>query len=476
MADMLKPDLCVIGAGSGGLTVAAAARTFGASVVLIEQGEMGGDCLNTGCVPSKSLIAAAGFAKAAQRGQGFGVSFGSPRVDFGQVHDHISGVISAIAPNDSVERFEALGARVIKARAQFVDKRTVEAGGQQIRARRFVIATGSRPAIPPIEGLDDTPFLTNETVFGLREKPEHLIIIGGGPIGIELAQAFAQLGSAVTVLEADELLSRDDPELTEFVLRRVAEDGVDLRPQTKIVATKRQDGGVAVTVKGAEGEEVIKGSHLLVAAGRVPNIADMGLEAADVKSSDAGITANTHLRTSNRRIYAIGDVVAGGLKFTHVSSYHAGLVVRSALFGLPAREKRDIIPWATFTDPEIANVGLTEPMAREQLGDKFKVVRWSFAENDRAQTERRPEGAIKMITDRGGRIVGCGIVGAQAGELISLFSYAIANGMKASSLTKYVAPYPTLAEIAKRMGTEYYRDKLGSPWIGRWLGLIRRLP
>lgn len=476
MADALKPDLCVIGAGSGGLTVAAAARAFGASVVLIEQGKMGGDCLNTGCVPSKALIAAAGFAKAARRGPEFGVSFGARRVDFGQVHDHIMGVIDTIAPNDSVERFEALGAHVIKAPARFIDKRTVEAGGQMIRARRFVVATGSRPSIPPIEGLEQTPFLTNETIFALKDKPDHLLIIGGGPIGIELAQAYARLGSQVSVIEMADMLSKDDPELTEFVLRRVAEDGVTLRPKTKIVSTAAEDGGVTVTVMGQDGEEVLTGSHLLVATGRTPSVAELGLEAAGVTFSDAGIGVNAHLRTSNRRIFAIGDVVAGGLKFTHVSGYHAGLVVRSALFGLPAREKRGIIPWVTYTDPEIANVGLTEPMARERLGDKFKVVRWSFAENDRAQTERRPEGAIKMITDKGGRIIGCGIVGAQAGELVSLFAFAIANGMKASSLTKYVAPYPTLAEIAKRMGTEYYRDQLGSPWIARWLKLIRHLP
>ena len=374
MADILKPDLCIIGGGSGGLTVAASARAFGASVVLIEKGEMGGDCLNFGCVPSKSLIAAARHAEAGRSGKAFGVGFSAPKVDFARVNAHIQGVIADIAPHDSVERFEALGVTVIKDHARFTDKRTVIAGDTTIRARRFVVATGARAAIPPIPGLDAVPYLTNETVFNLTSRPKHLVVVGAGPIGTELAQAYRRLGSGVTVVEMADALAREDPEMAEIVLRRVKADGVDVRARTAIVSVARRDDAIVVTIKPENGaEEEITGSHLLIAAGRAPNVEDMGLDQARIKTGKTGIKVNSRLRTSNRRVYAIGDV-AGRLHFTHVAGYHGALVVRSTLFGLPAPVKPTIIPWATYTDPEIAHVGLTEAEASKRFGASFKVL------------------------------------------------------------------------------------------------------
>lgn len=475
MVDILKPDLCVIGGGSGGLSVAAGARAFGASVVLIEKGEMGGDCLNTGCIPSKALIAASKHAHLAQTAKPFGINIGKPRVDFAKVHEHVHQTIAGIAPHDSVERFEALGVTVIKEHAQFADRRTVIAGQTRIRARRFVVATGSRAGVPPISGLSDVPFFTNETIFDLEKKPGHLVIIGGGPIGMELAQAFCRLGSRVTVIEMFDPLGKDDPELTSVALQRIQNDGVVVRGNTGVLRVDQNGAEIAVTIEKDGLKESVTGTHLLVAAGRAPNVGDLGLEQAGVKFDKRGISVNSGLKTSNRKIYAIGDV-AGGLQFTHVASYHASLVIKNALFGFSAKENRTIIPWATYTDPEIANVGFNEQMAREKLGDNFEILRWSYAENDRARAERQTEGLLKLITDKKGKILGCGIVGAHAGELIALFAFAIANDLKVGNLLKFIAPYPTLMEMAKRVGVEYYRDKLSNPWIGRWMNLIRLLP
>lgn len=475
MVEILTPDLCVIGAGSGGLSVVAAARAMGASAVLIEKGAMGGDCLNAGCVPSKALIAAAHHAAVGREAAQFGVKFEEPKVNFGRVHEHVHATIAGIAPHDSVERFEALGATVIQERAIFVDKRTVKAGDRLVRARRFVVATGSRAAVPPIHGIESVPYLTNETIFELTDKPSHLIIIGGGPIGMELAQAHRRLGCQVTVIEMFEPLGREDPELTEIALRRVRADGVDVRARTDVVSVEAQGQGVAVTVKTDDVEETIAGSHLLIAAGREPNIENLGLDVAGIDYTRMGVTVNKGLRTSNRRVFAIGDVT-GGLQFTHVAGHQAGLLVRAALFGLPVRQNNDIVPWATYTDPEIANVGLTEAQARERHGKNIKILRWSFAENDRARAERRTDGLVKLVVGTNGRILGCGIVGVRAGEMISLFSYAIANRMKVGSLTKFIAPYPTFSEMARRVSFEFYSDKLSSPWLGRWLSIIRLLP
>ena len=456
----LATDLCVIGAGSAGLAVAAGAAQMGADVVLIEKGRMGGDCLNYGCVPSKSLIAAAKAAHAIRHAGRFGVDGHEPEIDFQAVHDHVKGVIAAIAPHDSQERFEGLGVRVIRAPARFVGPQEVEADGGRVRARRIVVATGSSPAIPPIAGLAEVPHLTNETVFDLTERPQHLIVIGGGPIGCELAQAFRRLGAAVTVLEMLSILPKDDPAAVAVVRTQLRADGIDLREQVSVKAVARDGNGVAVTVEKANGAQRISGSHVLLAAGRRANVDGLDLEAAGIAYGPKGIKVDARLRTSNRRAYAIGDVV-GGLQFTHVAAHHASVVIKNVLFKLPAKVDDRAVPWVTYTEPELAQVGLTEDLAR-QRGVAVQAVRWSFQENDRAQAERETAGFVKALVDRRGRIHGATIVGERAGELIQPWVLAISSGVKIGAIAQLIAPYPTFGEVSKRAAGSYYTPKLFS--------------
>ncbi len=473
MDKVLTPDICVIGAGSGGLTVAAVAAAFGVSCVLVEKGKMGGDCLNYGCVPSKALLAAAKQAETIRKAPAFGVSAGQPKVNFARVHQHVHDVIAAIAPNDSVERFTGLGVTVIEAAGRFKDAETLVAGDTEIRARRFVIATGSSPAAPPIPGLDTVDYLTNETIFDLTRRPNRLIIIGGGPIGLEMAQAHNRLGSTVTVIEALTPLAHDDPELTEIVLDQVQAEGVTLLTHTPVTRVRRYRSGVRVHYD-AKGEELmIDGSHLLVAAGRKPNVGDLDLDKAGIETNKAGIKTDATLRTTNKRVYAIGDV-AGGPQFTHIANYHAGLVIQSILFRIPAKPDHSTIPWVTYTDPELAHVGLNEKMGRAQNGERIRILRWPYAENDRAQAEKKTSGLIKVITNHRGRILGASIVGANAGDLINMWSLAISQKMKIGAMRGFISPYPTLAEISKRAATSYYADVPQKPFIRSLLSFLRR--
>jgi len=477
MTEILTPDICVIGAGSGGLTVAAAVAAFGVPVVLVEKGRMGGDCLNTGCVPSKSLIAAARHAHEMARAKLFGISVRGVEVDFARVHAHVHAVVAAIAPNDSRERFEALGVRVIDGAARFRDSETVTvalpAGGEiGIRARRFVIATGSSPALPPIPGLKETPHLTNETVFDLVAAPEHLVVIGAGPVGLELAQAFRRLGSAVTVLEAGEPLAREDQECAAVVLEALAREGVAVRSGTAVARVFGTDGGISVIVRADGGEETIAGSHLLVATGRRANIDGLGLERAGIRHDGAAIVLDRGLKTTNRRVYAIGDA-AGGAQFTHLANHHAGLVVRNALFRLPVRADASAVPRVTFTDPELAHVGLCEADVG-RAGLRFRVLRWPFHENDRAQTSRETRGHIKVITNARGRILGATIVGPSAGELISTWTLAVERRLPVRTLVGMIVPYPTLAEVGKRAAVTYFMPGLTSGFVRRIIGWLRR--
>ncbi|HVY43160.1 MAG TPA: FAD-dependent oxidoreductase [Hyphomicrobiaceae bacterium] len=470
----INADLCVIGAGSGGLSVAASTVQLGMKVVLIEKHKMGGDCLNYGCVPSKALLAAARRAHMMRSNARFGVGPTLPTIDHRAVQAHVRGVISAIAPNDSVERFTGLGVQVIQAAASFADRRTVVAGEKRIRARRFVIATGSSPDIPPIPGLDRVPYLTNETIFDNDRKLDHLIVIGGGPVGMELAQAHARLGSRVTVLEALKPLGRDDPELVEVVLKCVRAEGLQVWEGAKV---ERIDplpgGGVRATVATAAGTETVDGSDILVAAGRKPNVQDLNLEAAGIRYDRRGIHVNKGLVTSNSRVFAIGDVV-GGLQFTHVANYHAGIVFRRALFRWPARVREDHIPWVAFTDPELAYVGLTEEVARARHG-QVNIYRWPYHENDRAQAERTTAGFVKVVTDKKGRILGAGIVGEHAGEVIQMWSLAISQGLKITAMTQWVSPYPTLSEINKRAALGYYALAAGNPLVRKAVAFLSKL-
>ncbi|MEX0344325.1 MAG: NAD(P)/FAD-dependent oxidoreductase [Rhizobiaceae bacterium] len=473
MTNVLTPDICVIGGGSGGLTVAAAAASFGVEVVLLEKGKMGGDCLNYGCVPSKAIIAAGKQAHALRNGSKFGIADVDPKVDFRAVNKHIHSVIGAIAPNDSVERFTALGVNVIEEAGRFEDARTVVAGDTKIRARRFVVATGSSPMVPPIPGLDTVDFFTNETIFDQTRKPAHLIVIGGGPIGMELAQAHRRLGSQVTVIEAFTALGKDDPELTAIVLEQIKSEGITVREGAKVTKVeKRGKTGVTVHVETENGTEAIAGSNLLVAAGRAVNVEGIGLEAAGIEFDRRGVKVDKSLRTTNKRVYAIGDI-AGGLQFTHVAGYHAGLVIRSILFRLPVKQNRQIIPWATYTDPELAHVGMTEEEARKSEGT-VKVLRWPYAENDRAQAERKTTGLIKLVTSKKGKILGVSIVGANAGEMINLWALAISKSMTVRDIAGYVPPYPTMTEIGKRAAITYYAEATRKPFV-RWLvGFLRK--
>ncbi len=467
---VLRPDLCVIGAGSGGLSVAAGAVQMGASVVLVEGGRMGGDCLNFGCVPSKALLAAAKRAHLMTEGAAFGIAPAAPQIDFAAVRAHVREVIAGIAPHDSQERFEGLGVTVIREWARFVSPGAVEAGGRRIEARRFVIATGSVPAVPPIPGLAEAPYLTNETVFDLEEAPRRLLILGGGPIGVELAQAHRRLGAEVVVLEAARALGREDPEAAAVVVARLRAEGVEIVEGTKIA---RVDSGDGVTVEDGAGRRW-SGSHLLVATGRRTALERLDLEAAGIERTASGVKVDDGLRTTNRRVYAIGDA-AGGPQFTHLAGHHAGLVIRSALFRMPVSTRGLALPRVTFTDPELAQVGPTEAEAREVHGGRLEVLRTDYAENDRARAEHATEGFCKVLAV-GGRPIGATIVGAQAGELIGLWQLAIAKRMKLGDVAGMIAPYPTLGETAKRAAGAHFAPKLfGSPWVKRAVRLLAKL-
>lgn len=461
MADVLKADICVIGAGSGGLSVAAGAVQMGASVILIEKGLMGGDCLNYGCVPSKALLAAGHAANAFKTAGPFGVSAAEPAVDFQAVHDHVKGVIAGIAPHDSVERFESLGVTVLQGAAQFTSSNEVSVNDNIVKARRFVIATGSSAFIPPIEGIDQTSHLTNENIFDLTQAPNHLVIIGGGPIGCEMAQAHRQLGCQVTVIEAGHILPKDDPELAAVVRSTVVDQGVALVEGARVTKVGRENDRVVITYEQDGQTSQIAGSHLLVAAGRKASVEGLGLERAGIKYSPRGIDVDAGLRTSNRKVYAIGDC-AGGLQFTHVAGYHAGIVIRSALFRLPAKAEHSAVPWVTYTDPELAQVGLTEAEAREEHGESIRVLTWPFAENDRARAEHKTHGLIKAVVAKNGRILGCGIAGPAAGELIQVWVLALSQKLKIGAMASMIAPYPTLSEVSKRAAGSFYTPSLFS--------------
>lgn len=472
MADHLEADICVIGAGSAGLSVAAGAARFGASTVLIERDRMGGECLNTGCIPSKSLLAAANAAQSIRFSGRFGIDGSEPRVDYARVRRHVEAAIGEIAPADSVERFEGLGVTVIRAEACFLGPREIEAGGRRIRARRVVVAAGSSPAIPPIPGLEAAPYLTNETVFRHEVLPEHLVVIGGGPIGIELAQAYRRLGSRVTVLEERRALSHDDPELASLLVRRLEGEGVEIREGVEIKRVDASAGTrIRVVARHAGQMAEIEGSHLLVAAGRRPNVGALGLPKAGIAWTDNGIVVDGRLRTTARGVYAIGDVSAGP-RFTHVADYQAKIVIRNALLRLPAKVNYRSLPWVTFTDPELAQAGLTEEQARREHGRDVEVVRADFSHNDRARTERSTFGRAKIVARRNGRVLGASILGPHAGELIHLWVLAIEQGLKLRHVAGMLAPYPTFGQISTRAAGEFYAPKLFNAWSR---GVVRAL-
>lgn len=458
----IKADICIIGAGSGGLSVAAGAAQMGARTVLIEGHKMGGDCLNYGCVPSKALLSFA--RKVHTRGHP------TPE-DYRAALAHVAATIATIAPVDAQERFEGFGVQVIRDWARFNSPNTAQAGDIEITARRFVIATGSSPLIPPIPGLADVPYLTNETLFDLTERPDHLIIIGAGPIGMEMAQAHRRLGSQVTVIDAGPALPREDPALTPLVLNQLRAEGVILLENTAITGITQVGGVTVQTVNGP-----VTGTHLLVATGRKVNLDRLDLSRANVAHDAKGVKTGPNLRSlTNKCVFAVGDA-AGGLMFTHVAGYHAGIVIRQAMFALPSRARTDHMPRATFTDPELAHVGLTEAEARKRYGPKVEVVSADMAHNDRAIAEGTDQGQVKLIIARG-RPVGATIVAAGAGDLISFWALAISARLKLSAVAGVVLPYPTRSEVNKRAASAYFAPKLfGSArvkwlvsWVQRWI-------
>jgi pyruvate/2-oxoglutarate dehydrogenase complex dihydrolipoamide dehydrogenase (E3) component len=469
----LKADIAVIGAGSGGLSVAAGAAQLGLKVVLFEKHEMGGDCLNYGCVPSKALISAGKAAYAVATSDRFGVAAAAPTVDWQAVKAHVRKVIKTIEPVDSQERFEGLGVTVIREHARFKDRDTVESESVQVKARRMVIATGSRAVIPPVPGLARAPYLTNETVFSIDTLPTHLVILGAGPIGMELGQAFRRLGSKVTIVDPGRALSRMDEEAAALAVHALRHAGVDLREGWKATNVD----SLAVTISGPEGQtETLNASHILVAAGRAPVLDGLNLEAAGVAYEAKGITVKPNLRSpTNPRVWAVGDA-SGKALLTHAAGWHASVFVRNALF--KARSTHDALPMpaVAYCAPEVGQIGLTEAEAKAKLGEAVRVARWSFEENDRAIAEAAPEGFAKIITDKAGKILGATVVGEGAGDLLQIVAVAMSNGLKIRALTNYIAPYPTRGEIIKRVAGQWYVQLLFSGRTKALVGALQRLP
>ena len=457
VTDRIRADLCVIGAGSGGLSIAAGAVQMGASVILIEQSRMGGECLNTGCVPSKALLAAAA------RGD-----------DFTAAYDHMRQAIAAIEPHDSAERFRGLGVHVVFGKARFVAPRFLEVGDTSVTARRFIIATGSAPVVPSIPGLDTIPYFTNETLFDSAPQPSHLLVLGGGPIGVEMAQAYRRLGAEVTLVERKRLLGRDDPELTAIVRASLIADGVTVHEETPATAVEgTAEDGVALTCGSGDTSLRLSGSHLLVAVGRRPKIDDLGLEDAKVALNDGAPLVDARLRTTNKRIFAIGDVV-GPYRFTHTASYQARIVITNALFRLPARVRYGAVPWVTYTDPELAHVGLSEAEARAK-GHDLRILRFPFEENDRAIAEGATTGLVKVVATRRGQVLGASIVGAHAGELILPWVLAVKYRLGVGKLAQAIVPYPTFSEVSARAAGSFHAPMLFGARTKRLVRMLARL-
>jgi pyruvate/2-oxoglutarate dehydrogenase complex dihydrolipoamide dehydrogenase (E3) component len=454
---------------------------MGAKVVLIEKtirnGIMGGECLHTGCVPSKAMLASAKRAYEISTAERFGIQAEAPKVDFAAVNDHVQGVISAIGPIDSVARFESLGVTVLQAKAHFVNRKTVDADGVKVTARRFIIATGARPIMPPIRGLADVPYFTNETLFENRTLPEHLLIIGAGPIGMEMAQAHRRLGAKVTVLERLHAMPKDDPALVDVVTAQLREEGVILKEQADVIAVSSEPGGGIGLEYCHDGQTThVKGSHLLLAVGRKPVIDTLDLQAGGIVFSDAGIKVNRSLRTSNRRVYALGDCAQGARHLTHAAGYQAGIIIRNVLFGLPAKSDLTLAPHVTYTEPELAHVGMTETQAMAAGSGKVSVTEWQYEENDRAQADLATQGFIKVVTRSNGRILGVSIAGAHAGEVIQPWLLAMSKKMKMSDMTGYIAPYPTYGEVNKRVAGQFFTASLFGPRVRAIVRRIQKLP
>jgi pyruvate/2-oxoglutarate dehydrogenase complex dihydrolipoamide dehydrogenase (E3) component len=459
-------DLGILGGGAAGLTAAAGAAQFGAKTILIEKaGKLGGDCLHFGCVPSKTLIRSAGIWSLARRAKEFGLpEVELPPVSLAAVMARVGSVIDAIQEHDSPERFCRLGAAVRFGEPRFVDDHTVSVDGDRLTARAWILATGSSPSLPPVEGLEDVPYWTNETVFSQKELPKRLLVLGGGPIGVEMAQAFQRLGSEVTVIEfADRILGQEDPDIADILRTRLETEGVKILTGTKALKAGSPGSSVILRIASVkeEGEpRTIEGDVLLVAAGRKPNVEGLELQAAGVEFSPRGVPADGRMRTNVPHVYSCGDV-NGVFPFTHVAGYEAGIALSNAILRIPRKADYAKVPWCTYTDPEIASVGLNEKRATA-AGVEYRVLEAPFSEVDRALAEGEAEGKIKLLVTPSGSLLGCQIAGHHAGELIHEWVAAINGGVKLSILAGSIHAYPTLAEISKKAAGSYYSKKLFS--------------
>ena len=463
-------DVIVIGAGSAGLTAAGGCAMLGLKVALIERGAMGGDCLNTGCVPSKALIAAARRAHDMREAAKFGIAAVQPDIDYHAVHDHIHATIATIAPDDSQERFEEMGVEVLRGEASFVNEKTLAVNGREISAPRIVIATGSRAVVPGMDGIDDVDYLTNENLWDLTELPAHLIVLGGGPIGMEMALAFRRLGSRVTVATRDRPFSNDDEEAADIVIARLKSEGIVIHEGVTGEKVAKADKGITLTLdNGTE----ISGSHLLVAIGREVNLDALQLGNAGVAYDKNGITVDARRRTSRKHIYAIGDCRPGP-HFTHVSGYEGSNVVLEIGFGLPAKADYSALPWVTYVDPELAQVGMTEKDARDKYGDAVTVWREDFADNDRAITERATTGFVKIVK-KGRKVVGATIVGQHAGDLLLPWSMAITGTSSAFGMSSLIVPYPNRSEHSKAAAFASNEALVFNAWTRKWAGFLAKL-
>ena len=469
-------DVVIIGGGSGGLVVASAAAQLKAKVALVEKDRLGGDCLWFGCVPSKSLLHASRVAHEVKTSSRFGIYSTPPDIQFSEAIGHVQKVISNIQPNDSPERFESLGVEVIFGEGQFKDQKTFTVNGRDLNARAFVVSTGSRPKVPPIEGLEEAGFLTNEQVFSLKERPDSLAVIGAGPIGCELGQALHRLGSQVTMISSrDHILSKEEPEAALVVEEQLEADGINVIRGKRAQKVEVIDGKKYLWV----GDEKVIVDEILVSSGRVPNVDSLNLEAAGVQYNEKGLIVNQKLQTSNKRIYACGDVI-GGYQFTHVAAYEAAVVIQNALFFPSAKADYRVIPWATFTEPELARVGLTEEQARERYGNEFEVLKQEFADVDRAQAEGATAGFAKIITTPKGQILGAHIVGPSAGEIIHEVILAMKNQLPVSALTGMIHIYPTLSEVNSKAALQlkkrnYAKNELLQNTLRRLFRFLRSL-
>ncbi|MGL5083052.1 MAG: dihydrolipoyl dehydrogenase family protein [Microcoleaceae cyanobacterium] len=450
-------DIVIIGGGSGGLVVASAAAQLKAKVALVERDRLGGDCLWFGCVPSKSLIHASRIAHEVKNAARFGIYIDSPKINFAEATGHVQQVIKTIEPHDSPERFRGLGVDVVFGEGKFIDRHTFEVNGRQLRARNFVISTGSRPAIPSISGLKEAGFLTNEKVFSLQECPNSLAVIGGGPIGCELGQAFSRLGATVSIFDSGtHILGKEDPEAAQVIQDQLIAEGIQIFTGSRVEKIEIKQGKKHIT----SGQQIVITDEILVASGRLPNVESLNLEIAGVEIGKQGIKVNAKLQTTNPRIYACGDVI-GGYQFTHVAGYEAVVVLTNALFFPVSKANYRVIPWATFTDPELARVGLTEAQARERYGEDIYVLKQPFAGVDRAQAEASTLGFGKIITRGNGEILGAHLVGSSAGELIHEVVLAMANNLKVSALTG-IHIYPTLSEVNSKAGLLLKKQKFAN--------------